>query len=91
MSASLGPLWASYPFHPALRHSLHKRGFDKPTEIQKRSFDIFFQCGKSPEAYNENADGVLVDSRSDIKARDIVGIAQTVRQFQYLMSFLSNP
>ncbi|KAF8592186.1 DEAD-domain-containing protein [Ramaria rubella] len=38
-TATLLPEWAPYPLHAALLHSLHKRGFENPTAIQKRSLD----------------------------------------------------
>jgi superfamily II DNA/RNA helicase len=63
--------------HAALLHSIHKRGFEQPTEIQMRTFEVF-KAGKS-EAGSGEAEVHLEESEMKVRARDLVGIAQTVR------------
>ncbi|KAF8527117.1 P-loop containing nucleoside triphosphate hydrolase protein [Gautieria morchelliformis] len=72
---TLLPSWSPYSLHAALLHSIHKRGFEQPTEIQMRTFEVF-KPAKS-EGGSGEAEGHLEESSMNVRGRDIVGIAQT--------------
>lgn len=69
--------WGRYPLHAALLHSIQRRGFERPTEIQKRTFDIFLRRGESQEVDNEPEKVGPKNDRLEVKGRDIIGVAQT--------------
>ncbi|KAF8505085.1 ATP-dependent RNA helicase [Hysterangium stoloniferum] len=75
------PSWSKYPFHPALLHSIHKRGFTNPTPIQERTFDVFLHS-KPPSVESEtdkkdNSGEAEEIANGTLRHRDIIGIAQT--------------
>ena len=84
LTATLRPSWAPYPLHAALLHSIHKRGFEQPTEIQVRTLEVFLK-GENFQQAGEDVEGKPEGPYLDVRERDIVGIAQTVGLYKYFI------
>ena len=79
-ASTLPPSWRSSPLHTALLQSIQTRGFEHPTEIQKRTLEVFFSLD-TPEAKREsqNDEGSSGEEKLlEPKRRDIIGISHTV-------------
>jgi superfamily II DNA/RNA helicase len=75
------PAWQSFSLHAALLHTLDKRGFTQPTPIQQETLKIYM-AGKVSNTTSADQGGNGAENEYDAgetKRRDIVGIAQTVR------------
>lgn len=75
------------PIHPLLKKGLHKLGFTKPTEIQKQAIPMAVN-GTSPttdDQENESDQDVEME-QSEKRLRDVVGVAETVSSWSYLVT-----
>lgn len=74
------PAWRAFPLHPVLLHSIHRRGFTQPTPIQQQTLEVYL-TGRSIDVDQQREELSEEKEITELKRRDIVGIAQTVVVF----------